>query len=261
MGEPCRSMESTGGPITEGRPVEHAEDVYTDLLRSAATLLTGHRRRLFEAEVCQRLCDGNVRVAERRFGWGRDTVAKGTHERQAGVRCLENFRARGRRRTEDADRKLAEDIRSIVEPKSYTDPELKSSRRYCTMSAGEVLEALGDKGYKEADLPAERTMRPVRQAQGRAEPDELPPQAGPEGQAVAEDGGDRRDLRQRGGRAGRGPRRPRRHAGDLDGHQGKCWRRRLRPGGKNVEPVRTAASPRAGTTTRRPSRSSSRWAS
>ena len=154
-------MESTVVPVMEGRPVEHPEDVYTDVLRSASKLLTGHRRRLFEAEVCQRLCDGNARVAERRFGWGRDTVAKGTRERQAGVRCLDNFRARGRRRAEDANRQLAADIRSIAEPKSYADPELKSSRRYCTMSAGEVREALRAKGYEGAALPSERSMRDV----------------------------------------------------------------------------------------------------
>jgi hypothetical protein len=81
-------------------------------------------------------------VAERRFGWGRLTVDKGTRERESGVRCLENFRARGRRRAKDANRKLADDIRSIVEPKRDADPELKSSRRYCTLSAGELREAL-----------------------------------------------------------------------------------------------------------------------
>jgi hypothetical protein len=56
---------------------------------------------------------------------------------------------------------LAADIRSIVEPKSYTDPELKSSRRYCTLSAGEVREALRAKGYAGAALPSERSMRNV----------------------------------------------------------------------------------------------------
>jgi hypothetical protein len=58
------------------------------------------------------------------------------------MRCLENFAARGRRRSEDKDPQLAADIRTIVEPHSYTDPELKSARRYTNLSAAEVRDAL-----------------------------------------------------------------------------------------------------------------------
>jgi hypothetical protein len=48
---------------------------------------------------------------------------------------VENFAARGRRRSEEVNPQLAQDIRAIVSPRSYTDPELKSSRRYSTLSA------------------------------------------------------------------------------------------------------------------------------
>jgi hypothetical protein len=77
------------------------------------------------------------------------------------MRCLENFAARGRRRSEDKDPQLAADIRAIVEPHSYTDPELQSSRRYTNLSAAEVREALIAKGYPKAELPSERTMRDI----------------------------------------------------------------------------------------------------
>ena len=83
-------------------------------------------RRAFIAEVATALCDGNPRQAERRFGWGRETVAKGLHEAERGMRCLEDFAARGCRRSEDQDPQLAADIRAIVEPHTYADPELKS---------------------------------------------------------------------------------------------------------------------------------------
>jgi hypothetical protein len=49
---------------------------HESLLLAAAKRLKGHQRRLFLAEVTLELCDGNVRQAERRFGWGRDTVTK-----------------------------------------------------------------------------------------------------------------------------------------------------------------------------------------
>jgi hypothetical protein len=141
--------------------MELVQDSYTELLRVGAKRLTGHQRRLFQAEVCLKLCDGNARHAERRFGWGRENIAKGIHEFQSGFRCVENFSSRGRRRWEDLDPPLAQDIRQIVEPKSYTDPELKSSRRYSTLSANEVLEALAAKGHPQEDLPSERSMRDI----------------------------------------------------------------------------------------------------
>jgi hypothetical protein len=134
---------------------------YDPLLRSGARRLTGYQRRLFQAEVATELCDGSSRLAERRFGWGRDSVEKGLHESQQGMRCLENFAARGRRRSEEKNPQLAADIRAIVEPQSYTDPELQSSRRYTNLSAAEVREALIAKGHIEAELPSERTLRDI----------------------------------------------------------------------------------------------------
>ena len=134
---------------------------YDALIRSGAGRLTGYQRRLFQAEVATVLCGACARQAERRFGWGRETVEKGLHEQQHGMRCLENFAARGRRRTEEKDPQLAADIRAIVEPHSYADPELKSSRRYSNLSAAEVLEALEARGNRKEDLPSERTMRDI----------------------------------------------------------------------------------------------------
>ena len=131
------------------------------LIRSGARRLTGHQRRLFIAEVATGLCGGSARRAERRFGWGRATVAKGLHESRRGIRCVEDFAARGRERSEEKDRRLAADIRAIVEPHAYADPELKSSRRYSNLSAAEVRHALIARGHAEADLPAERTMRDI----------------------------------------------------------------------------------------------------
>ena len=136
-------------------------DDYDALLRSGARRLTGYQRRLFQAEVTTQLCGGSARLAERRFGWARDTVEKGLHESHKGMRCLENFVARGRQRSEDKDPQLTADIRAIVEPHTYADPGLQSSRRYTNLSAAEVREALIAKGHAKAELPSERTLRDI----------------------------------------------------------------------------------------------------
>jgi hypothetical protein len=142
--------------------VDPTPEQYDELLRLGAQRLNGHQRRLFQAQVCLALCDGHPRQAERRFGWGRQTVQKGLHEWQTGVRCQENFQARGSHRSEDRTPQLAVDIRAIVEPHTYADPELKSERRYSNLTAAEVLIALQTtRGYRVEDLPSERTMRDI----------------------------------------------------------------------------------------------------
>lgn len=136
------------------------------LIRSAARRLKGHQRRLFMAEVVTQLCEGSARQAERRFGWGRHTVQTGLHEAKGRIRCVENFAAKGQKRTEAKDPRLAADIRAIVEPHTQADPELKSSRLYTNLSAAEVLRALLDKGHAQHSLPSERTMRDILNRMG-----------------------------------------------------------------------------------------------
>ena len=135
---------------------------YEALIRSAAQRLKGYQRRLFQAEVANALCGGSSRAAERRFGWGRDSVAKGLHEADSGLRCVENFAANGALPSEAKDPQLAADIRAIVEPHTQADPELQSSRRYTNLSAKEVLQALkSQEGYSDERLPKERTLRDI----------------------------------------------------------------------------------------------------
>jgi DDE family transposase len=142
--------------------MDDSHDRADRLLRLAAQRLTGHQRRLFQAEVTRALCGGSARVAERRFGWGRVNVQTGLHELDSGIRCVENVATRGKQRLEVANPQLAADIRSLVEPHTQADPELKSERQYTNLSAREVRERLqSEKAYATEDLPGERTMRDI----------------------------------------------------------------------------------------------------
>lgn len=134
---------------------------YVDLLRSGAQKLTGHKRRLFVAEVTLTLCQGNARMAESQFGWGRETVSKGLQELETGTRLPDNYSARGKKRQEEKVPGLEQAIRSLVEPETQADPELKSARCYLNLSAREVLEGLREQGWVEDDLPSERSMRRI----------------------------------------------------------------------------------------------------
>src|ERR671911_1693932 len=71
-------------------------------LRLAATQMTGATRRAFQAEMTLKYCEGNARLAEDVFGWGRHTIEVGLGEKRTGIVCLSLHAAfSGRVRWED----------------------------------------------------------------------------------------------------------------------------------------------------------------
>src|ERR1700721_892028 len=139
-GNACAELDSPA--TSKGSGMEALIERYDALLQAGASRLRGHQRRLFMAEVTLETCSGSARQAESRFGWGRDTVIKGLHELEQGIRCQENFSARGRPRWEEQVPQRAADIRALVEPHTHADPELKSERHYTNLTAAETLEQL-----------------------------------------------------------------------------------------------------------------------
>ena len=137
------------------------DGVPDSLIVSAAKRLFGSERRSYMAEVTLEICQGSPRIAERRFGWGRQAVQKGIHESKHGIARVTEPSNRGRHCSEIDNPQLAIDIRLIVEPFTQTDPELKTSRQYTNLSAREVRQSLADKGYTPKQLPAERTIRDI----------------------------------------------------------------------------------------------------
>jgi hypothetical protein len=129
-------------------------------LRQTADCLRGTDRRLFMARTVRLLGDEGQRRAERELGWNRGTIRKGTHELDSGIRCADAFSLRGRKRTEELLPCLLDDIRSLVDAQSQTDPTFHSQRLYTRLSAAEVRRQLVlQKGHTEARLPCEETIR------------------------------------------------------------------------------------------------------
>lgn len=108
----------------------------------AATLLTGHKRRQFQAEMAHAYCGGSARLAETTFGWGRDAVHTGLNELRSGIRCLDAFELRGRKTTEELHPKLEEHIRRLVDPHAQADPKFQTPFAYTRITAKAVREAL-----------------------------------------------------------------------------------------------------------------------
>ena len=50
--------------------------------------MTGSKRRAFQAAMTVKYCCGSARQAETVFGWSRQAVTLGLHERRTGIICL-----------------------------------------------------------------------------------------------------------------------------------------------------------------------------
>ncbi|MDY7022754.1 MAG: transposase [Cyanobacteriota bacterium] len=111
------------------------------------------------AEVTEDYFEGSPRKAETQLGWSRSAIATGLKERETGILCVDNYRARGRKKTEEILPNLEADIKALVETYSQADPKFKSTFAYAKVSARAVREALiNDLGYSSEDLPCRQTI-------------------------------------------------------------------------------------------------------
>lgn len=111
-------------------------------IQSAARLLTGHRRRQFQAETALQYWDGSARQAEVVFGWGREAVSTGLNELRTGIRCLDASRSRGRKKTEELCPEIEGHIRRLVDPQAQADPEFQTALAFTRITAKAVRDAL-----------------------------------------------------------------------------------------------------------------------
>src|SRR2546425_4240260 len=117
------------------------EDVI-QTIQSAAKLLTGHKRRRFQAETALKYCNGSARQAEKVFGWGRAAVDTGLNELRTGIRCLDAYQLRGRKKTEELCPQLEDHVHRLVEPQAQADPKFQTTLAYTRITAKAVREAL-----------------------------------------------------------------------------------------------------------------------
>jgi hypothetical protein len=128
-------------------------------LKDAATKLTGYRRRDFIAKVAEDYFDGSARRTETAMGWNRDTVQLGLHERRTGLRCADNYRARGRHKSEVLLPNLEADIRRLVDAQAQADPKFQSTFLYAQVSARAVRESLiNELDYTTEQLSSRQTI-------------------------------------------------------------------------------------------------------
>jgi hypothetical protein len=135
--------------------------------KDAAKKLTGHKKRAFMAQVTQDHFNHSPRKAERELGWSRQAIATGLKELETGLICVDNYRARGRKKTESILPPLREEIESLLSEKTSTEPKFRSTFQYSRISARAVREALiSEKGYREEELPSRQTIGEILNRMG-----------------------------------------------------------------------------------------------
>jgi len=78
---------------------------------------------------------------------------------ETGFVCLDNYAARGRKKTEEKLPTLAADIHHLVQGQSQVDPTFRSTLSYARLSAHAVRNALlQEKGYRDQELPSRQTI-------------------------------------------------------------------------------------------------------
>jgi len=128
-------------------------------IKDAAKKLSGTKRREFQAQVTIDYLNSKPRLAEKTFGWDRKTVALGLNELRTGIVCIDNFKARGNKKTEEKNPPREADIVTLAEPESQTDPKFQTTFKYTRITAKGMRKALiADKGWKAEDLPCEKTI-------------------------------------------------------------------------------------------------------
>ena len=134
-----------------------ADDLIANL-KTAARLLTGHRRRRFQAEMALQYCGGSARRAEKVFGWGREAVHTGLNELRTGLRCLDACHLRGRKKAEDRCPALAERVHRLVEPTAQADPKFQTALAYTRVTAEAVRNALRAQDDVADEVPCRQTV-------------------------------------------------------------------------------------------------------
>lgn len=127
-------------------------------IQSAAQLLTGYRRRQFQAETAVKYCNGSARNAETTFGWGRTAVHTGLNELRSGIRCLDACHLRGRKKIEELCPKLEEHVHRLVDPQAQADPKFQTTRAFTRITAKAVREALKAEPELTGFVPSRQTV-------------------------------------------------------------------------------------------------------
>ena len=122
--------------------------------------LKGYARRHFMAETVEQLYEGKAYRAEQELGWHRNLLRKALQEYRGQFCYVPQYHRSGRKAIEEHLPNLKEDMRELADAFSQPDPTFRTTQIYTRLTAKEMRkQLLAYKGYEEAELPSEETIR------------------------------------------------------------------------------------------------------
>jgi hypothetical protein len=155
-------MQSTTEPILSHLTISQIGD-----LKLASSKMSGAERRSFQAAMTLKYCKGNARLAEKVFGWGRETVQLGLNEQRTGIICLGAQSAYGGDKLwEEKHPEVAQALWDLMEAHSQQDPTFRTSVSYTRLTAAKALEELRIQGFQADQLPSPSNMAEILNRNG-----------------------------------------------------------------------------------------------
>jgi hypothetical protein len=140
----------------------HLEDI-----RLAASKMTGRERRAFQAEMALKYCSGSARRAEDVFGWSRQAVRLGLHEKRTGIVCLGHHAfCCGAKLWEKKHPEVAQALWELAESHAQQDPTFRTTLSFTRLTAEEAIKQLRAQGFADEVLPSRSGMSEVLNRNG-----------------------------------------------------------------------------------------------
>ena len=79
-------------------------------------------------------------------------------ELRTGIRCVNSYHQRGRKKTEVQSPRIAAEIHALVEPVAQADPKFQTTLAYTRVTAQAVRTALLAKDPTRTDVPCRQTV-------------------------------------------------------------------------------------------------------
>jgi hypothetical protein len=138
--------------------LKRAFETFLPIFEFGLQKMTGGERRIYLAEIAKRLGYGGMKLVNEHFAIDFKTLQKGMKELESGNCINDAFNKRGRKSIEVHLPNILNDIKSIVDSESQTDPRFEDNRLFTRLTPENIKIQLHKKGYKLDELPTNQTI-------------------------------------------------------------------------------------------------------
>lgn len=141
-----------------GKETIKAFETFLPIFEFGLQRMNGSERRIYLAQIAKQLGYGGIKIVSGRFSIDFKTVQKGMEELESGNYIIDAFDKRGRKGIEVHLPNILDDIKSIVDSESQTDPRFEDNRLFTRLTPEIIKTQLHKKGYKIEELPTNQTI-------------------------------------------------------------------------------------------------------